>query len=175
MKEDYKFLCDWDLFYRFILDAILHNKKTAFIDKGYVGWRFGGESVSKNLFLNHFYEHEDFIKRITGELNSLKLLDKKTLRKCVFQALKYRMQKLHSDFIKKTNLKQKISLLPVMLKLYCSRLPLFLDMVLSIIFIPFKIISFVVEKIFIPLFVSPQATKEKIYNKLLKHIAKKQI
>lgn len=175
MKENYKFLCDWDLFYRFILDAILHNKKTAFIDKGYVGWRFGGESVSKNLFLNHFYEHEDFIKRITGELNSLKLLDKKTLRKCVFQALKYRMQKLHSDFIKKTNLKQKISLLPVMLKLYCSRLPLFLDMVLSIIFIPFKIISFVVEKIFIPLFVSPQATKEKIYNKLLKHIAKKQI
>jgi glycosyltransferase involved in cell wall biosynthesis len=98
MNEKYKFLCDWQLFFEFLLDSYKNGKQTMNIDRGYVGWRMHTNSVSGTMALAHFYEHTDFIKKLKSIYRSEWLLPAKQLKQNLIAAENYRYERILKDY-----------------------------------------------------------------------------
>lgn len=140
MNENYKFLCDWDLFFKFLLNAFVNNKNIGYVDAGYVGWRNHNNSVSGKLCIEHFYEHQDFIKRISKLYIAQEILTRSEVEENIFLALNYRTSRIFDDYLYRLPLKEKIQKMPAILWIIISNLNIWLHSLLQIIFMPFSII-----------------------------------
>jgi glycosyltransferase involved in cell wall biosynthesis len=103
MDEKYKFLCDWQLFLDFLLDAYKNNKQTLHIEKCYVGWRVHQDSITSSLGLTHFTEHEDFIKKLKLTYQKNNILSPQQLQQNIKIAEAYRYKRILEDHIKYGN------------------------------------------------------------------------
>lgn len=64
MREDYRYLCDWKLFFDFLMISYKENKLLGMITNiDYIYYRFYNNNISNNLIFNHFFEHKYFIKK----------------------------------------------------------------------------------------------------------------
>lgn len=104
MNEQYKFLCDWDFFFRIILNEYLNGRDNAiYISGALVGWRNHENSITETMALTHFTEHENFIKHIVPIYKKYKLISKKELSEVQKLAEQYRYRRILSDYEKYKN------------------------------------------------------------------------
>lgn len=100
MRDDYRFLCDWDLFFRMLLSEAEGHRPVIRITPGLVGWRVHEESVTSRLWLKHFEEHAEFTKRLC-EAGTAPRLPFTTTQECdhfLVRCISYRYQRLMQDF-----------------------------------------------------------------------------
>lgn len=147
MNEDYKFLCDWDLFFKFLLNAFENNKRIGYIDRGYVGWRNHKNSVSGKLCIEHFYEHQDLIKRISKLYIEREILNRSEIEENNFLAINYRTSRLFDDYLYRLPLKEKFQKGPAISWIVISHLNIWLRCLLQILFAPFSIIYRIIAAI----------------------------
>mgnify|MGYP004599832953 CR=1 FL=1 len=99
MKEDYLFLCDWEMFFRYLLYCEEKHLQFGYIEDGLVGWRVHENSVTGRLFICHYKEHKDFLKKLklfykwNGELSREELANNLCL------GAMYRMNRVFNDYI----------------------------------------------------------------------------
>lgn len=141
MNEKYKFLCDWQLFFDFLLDSYKNKKMTGYIDRGYVGWRIHPNSVSNKLFFLHFFEHEDFIKNITKIYKSWKILPRKSLLNNIYEATLYRYSRLNQDIKRQQFGLNSIKNLLTYLYICFSRKYMIVHLILTLLFLPINLIK----------------------------------
>lgn len=104
LNEKYKFLCDWDFFFRMILNEYLSCRPEAlFISGSLVGWRQHNESITSTMSLTHFYEHKELIDNIIEIYKARKILSKKDLKYAIQKAVDYRYDRLLKDYEKYGN------------------------------------------------------------------------
>ena len=104
MKEDYKFLCDWEFFSRLILNEYFSGRNEAmYITGQLVGWRQHENSITSTMALTHFEEHKDFIENLAAKYKSYKILSQKDLKNAINAAVDYRYNRLLNDYKKYGN------------------------------------------------------------------------
>ena len=104
LNEKYKFLCDWDFFFRMILNEYLSCRPEAlFISGSLVGWRQHNESITSTMSLTHFYEHKELIDNIIEIYKARKILSKKDLKYAIQKSIDYRYNRLIEDYEKYGN------------------------------------------------------------------------
>jgi GT2 family glycosyltransferase len=100
MDERLRFLCDWELFFRLLVDQIRQGKLVCRFTAGLFGWRTHDDSVTKRMWKVHFEEHEQFIEDVVtnAELDALGAFsadEKQHFSNCAFR---YRYNRLWDDF-----------------------------------------------------------------------------
>jgi glycosyltransferase involved in cell wall biosynthesis len=58
MRDDWSFLCDWELFAKLLLWCGKKNELVAFSTAGLIGWRLHKESTTSMKWKNHYLEHQ---------------------------------------------------------------------------------------------------------------------
>ena len=106
MNEQYDFLCDWDFFFRILLDSYVRQEWTAmFYTKGLVGWRKHNNSTTSTMALICFKEHQHFIDKIIPIYKKMKIIKKKQLKENIKEAIDNRYDRVISDYHKYHNFK----------------------------------------------------------------------
>lgn len=104
MNEHYKFLCDWDFFFRILLNEYLCVRNEAlFISGSLTGWRQHNDSITSTMSLTHFTEFGELLRSIISEYKKHKILKKKDLNKEIKRAIEYRYNRLLDDYEKYGN------------------------------------------------------------------------
>jgi glycosyltransferase involved in cell wall biosynthesis len=100
MDERYRFLCDWEFFYRLLVDQIKQRKLVARFSAGLVGWRTHINSVTGKLRRVHCEEHERFINEVLSntELEEIGAMSAEEKAHFAHRALHYRYHRLWDDF-----------------------------------------------------------------------------
>ncbi|MEI0799675.1 glycosyltransferase family 2 protein, partial [Brachyspira intermedia] len=144
LYEKYDFLCDWRLFFDFIIYSYKkdNNKKLIQLDQGYVAWRLHNNNISSKLIFNHFYEHEDFMKYLFNIYKELNILDDKMLFNNLYDAILYRYNRLKNDI--KINNKNKSYLLKY-LSICASSKYIYFHTFFSILLLPIKLVKKIIE------------------------------
>jgi glycosyltransferase involved in cell wall biosynthesis len=57
MREDWHFLCDWDLFARLLLRCARRHELACYATAGHFGWRLHDESTTTRRWRDHYLEH----------------------------------------------------------------------------------------------------------------------
>jgi len=140
MKESYRFLCDWQLFYDFLIDANRHGKAMINISKGHVGWRVHSDSVTGTLFVTHYLEHLDFIKNISIAYKQMRIASRMQIRYYNQSAAQYRTKRLAVDF-KNQSSESKARNRTSYYKLRLTDRYLLVHRALNVILFPFKVLS----------------------------------
>ncbi|MEM6470797.1 MAG: glycosyltransferase family 2 protein, partial [Planctomycetota bacterium] len=68
MREDWSFLCDWELFAKLLLRAIKHRRFAGYAMAGNFAWRLHDESTTTTKWRDHFLEHEKLMEEWEQEL-----------------------------------------------------------------------------------------------------------
>ena len=99
MREDFDFMCDWDLWIRMIACEHGRNRLIGRLSPGYVGWRAHPDSTTGRLWHRHFLEHEQLMEGIKGDdALSVGLIGSARTRDAFFAgAVRYRYQRLWDD------------------------------------------------------------------------------
>ena len=105
LNDNLDFLCDWEFYFKLLLDAYKRGKTTGIISKGLVGWRMHENSTSGSMALIHFKEHKKFIRKINKIYKKLHILDKEQLNRALKAAKDYRYKRLLQDYNKYKNFK----------------------------------------------------------------------
>lgn len=106
MNEKYDFLCDWDFFFRILLDGFKRNELTAiFFSKGLVGWRNHSNSITSTMSLACFNEHKFFIDSIIPIYKKRKIISSKLLKQNLRDAIDFRYNRVIADYQKFHNFK----------------------------------------------------------------------
>lgn len=101
MNEKYDFLCDWDFFFRILLDGFQRQELSAiFFSKGLVGWRNHGNSITSTMSLTCFNEHKHFIDSIIPVYKNAKIISSKQLKQTIQDAVDFRYNRLLADYQK---------------------------------------------------------------------------
>jgi hypothetical protein len=103
MNINYKFLCDWDLFFKFLWNSWKRSKQVLYIDKGYVGWRVHAESITGTMELWHFNEHKIVVERIADSYKEQKFLTEKEIDYLLHLAENYRYRRLIDNYYRYKN------------------------------------------------------------------------
>ena len=166
MDENYKFLCDWRLFFDFLLNSYDKNKTLCCFSAGYVGWRMHDQSVTSTLFIDHFLEHENFINRIILIYQQKKLISKRKLKQNIYNATKYRYNRLLRDLKTYNKNSTKFVTLLCYMQFLLSRKYGIIHILLKIMFIPSQLISTIFNALYKIIF-KPKDCIEKIEKKLV--------
>lgn len=105
LDEKYKFICDWDFWFRLLLNEYKEGRDIVTIPSGYVGWRNHGESISSTLSLTLFYEHIDFFNKLITIYRKEQLLPEKNLKEKLKIIENYRYTRILNDYKKYNNFK----------------------------------------------------------------------
>lgn len=167
MDESYKFLCDWQLFFDFLLSSYKQGKSICFYNTGYVGWRVHEQSVTSTLYIDHFLEHERFIRKISQVYNEMKIVSKNKLRQNIYDATKYRYERLYTDLKKYTKKGFKFKSHLLYLRFLLSRKYGIIHCFLKIIFMPAVFIRIIAHFIYKAI-IDPNHYIEKIEKKLVR-------
>ena len=62
MREDWSFLCDWELFANLLLRAVNHSQFVGYVTAGNYAWRLHEDSTTTTKWRQHFTEHADLMK-----------------------------------------------------------------------------------------------------------------
>lgn len=121
MNTDYRFLCDWELFYKICMEIYANKRKLMYLPAGYVGWRVHPDSTTTKLFIAHYFEHKDFIHKIAVTYRHDNILSVKELKDNIKKAAKYRLKRLLRDY-KSASPQVKLRNFPKLLSVYFSNL-----------------------------------------------------
>lgn len=165
MDESYKFLCDWQLFFDFLMDSYEKDKSFCCFSAGHVGWRMHEESVSSTLFIEHFLEHERFISNIIEIYKRKRIVSKRKLKQNIYDATKYRYSRLLNDLKKYKKNRSKFIVYLHYLSFLLSRKYGIVHCLLKLVFIPSQIIRMLSHFIYQVIF-EPKSCIEKIEKKL---------
>lgn len=99
LREDFDFMCDWDLWVRLIACEQRHNRFIGRLSAGYVGWRGHADSTTGRLWHRHFLEHEQLMEglRADKDLASTLIGGERTQDLFFAHAVRYRYRRLHAD------------------------------------------------------------------------------
>lgn len=104
MNDEYKFLCDWDFFFRIIFNEYLSQRSSAiYVSGSLVAWRIHENQITSTMALTHFYEHEKFIKDMSGIYERYEILKRRDLRRAINIATDYRYNRILDDYKKYNN------------------------------------------------------------------------
>ncbi len=141
MDETYDFLCDWELFYRFLMDSAKNKKSLISVPSGYVAWRIHYESTSGKMFVTHFLEHERFCVKLKNDYLEKKFFDDEVyLKRNLLNALIYRNKRLLVDYFKQPFSIKMSNLLKIIILIF-SRPSCMVLFLLNVIFRPYLIIK----------------------------------
>jgi GT2 family glycosyltransferase len=117
MREDFDFMCDWDLWIRMIACEHGRNRLIGRLSPGYVGWRAHPDSTTGRLWHRHFLEHEQLMEGIKGDdALSVGLIGSARTRDGFFAgAVRYRYQRLWDD-VSRMTAGQCVRALPMILR-----------------------------------------------------------
>jgi glycosyltransferase involved in cell wall biosynthesis len=62
MRDDWSFLCDWELFAKLLLWCGRRNEQVAYATAGLFAWRLHKESTTSMKWKNHYLEHQALMK-----------------------------------------------------------------------------------------------------------------
>lgn len=63
MREDWSFLCDWELFAKLLLRSVSHRKFVGYATAGNFAWRLHEESTTTTKWRQHYLEHAELMKQ----------------------------------------------------------------------------------------------------------------
>jgi glycosyltransferase involved in cell wall biosynthesis len=67
MREDFDFLCDWELLVRLIASQHRQHRFLGRLTPGFVGWRVHPNSTTGRLWHRHFLEHEQMMEELRAD------------------------------------------------------------------------------------------------------------
>ena len=141
MDESYDFLCDWDFYFRILLNAYKKGRNSIDISKGLVGWRVHNNSTTGTMALVCFNEHIRFINNIIKIYKKYHILSRKELRQALRASSEYRYERVINDYKKYHNF--ELPKIPVIykseykkVKLYNEKLKKHINLFLK----PFKVV-----------------------------------
>lgn len=141
MYEDYKFLCDWKLFFDFLIVSYKENKRLGHIIGNFVYYRFSNDNITSSLIFNHFFEHKDFIERISKIYEEENIISKKSLLYNIYNATKYRFDRLKKDIKTKNDNRIYLKYISILLSQKYSWFHIFF----TIILFPLKVVKEILE------------------------------
>ena len=141
MYEDYRFLCDWKLFFDFLITSYEENKMLGCISFGLVYYRVHNDNISNNLIFSHFFEHKDFIEKISKIYEEKNLLSNKKLLDNIYKATKYRFDRLKKNIKTKKNNRIYLKYIYILL----SQKYTWFNILFTIILLPLKIVKEILE------------------------------
>jgi glycosyltransferase involved in cell wall biosynthesis len=106
LDEKYQFLCDWDFFFRILINEYVANRNIIVIPHGYIGWRVHNDSTTGTMALTHFNEHLELTHRMVDVYDKLRILPEKELKAGVKLAEDYRYRRVLEDYNKYKNFKR---------------------------------------------------------------------
>lgn len=117
MREDFDFLCDWDLALRLVVEEHRRHGVVAHLGPGFVGWRLHGDNTTGRLWPRHFLEHEQLMADLAadGALVESLLGDGGIADSFFAAAVRYRYRRLASD-VSGLGLGRALSSLPTILR-----------------------------------------------------------
>ena len=117
MREDFDFMCDWDLWIRMIACEQRRNRLIGRLSPGHVGWRAHPDSTTGRLWHRHFLEHEQMMEDLRNdEVLSEALIGNARTRDGFFAgAVRYRYQRLWDD-VSHMTAGQLVRALPMILR-----------------------------------------------------------
>ncbi|MCG8650244.1 MAG: glycosyltransferase [Pirellulales bacterium] len=68
MREDWRFLCDWEFFARLLLDLAQSNQYVGNATAGTYGWRVHPDSTTGRYWKDHFLEHQQLMEQWSQQL-----------------------------------------------------------------------------------------------------------
>ena len=80
LDEKYRFVCDWEFWFRLLLHEHKAGHDILAVPAGYVGWRNHEESITSTMSLTLFHEHIDFFNKLLEIYKEEQLLEKHTLK-----------------------------------------------------------------------------------------------
>jgi glycosyltransferase involved in cell wall biosynthesis len=104
MREDFNFLCDWELLVRLIAAQHRRHRFIGRLTQGYVGWRVHPNSTTGRLWHRHFLEHEQMMAEMQAdERFSGSIIGDRSARDGFFAcAVRYRYARLWQDAARMT-------------------------------------------------------------------------
>ncbi|TWT82705.1 GalNAc(5)-diNAcBac-PP-undecaprenol beta-1,3-glucosyltransferase [Planctomycetes bacterium CA13] len=113
MREDWRFLCDWDFFARSLLELATTNQYIGYATAGTYGWRVHPDSTTGHYWRHHFLEHQELMETWTRELPQVAdlFVDSIDFNHFINKGHSYRYQRLWQD-VEKLFTKDRISALP---------------------------------------------------------------
>lgn len=142
MREDYQFLCDWDLFFKFLMDAFQNNKRFIYIpNRNFIAWRIHEDSTTGAMYWRHFFEHESFIKEVAQIYRENKIVSGRDLKRNIYMAAKYRFERIKKDIKRSRHFSDKVLYIWVCLTRRYKIIHLFAGILFLFIEIPSKILQ----------------------------------
>ncbi len=120
LDESYDFICDWDFYFRLLLNAYKKGKNSIEISQGLVGWRVHDNSTTGTMSLVHFNETVRFVNDITKIYKENKILSDKELKRAAGDAVKYRYERVVDDYNKYHNF--ELPKIPIVYKVEYQKL-----------------------------------------------------
>lgn len=99
MREDFDFLCDWDLLVRLLAGQQQSGRFVARLSEGFVGWRLHANSTTGRLWHRHFLEHERMMTAMRDDaaLCASVIGDRRACDTFFAHAVRYRYRRLAGD------------------------------------------------------------------------------
>ncbi|MEI0799678.1 glycosyltransferase family 2 protein, partial [Brachyspira intermedia] len=144
LYEKYDYLCDWKLFFDFLIYLYNNQISTDLInfEEGYVAWRHHDNNLSDKLIFHHFYEHEDIIKYMYNTYTKFNLLSSDKLFDNIYKAIIYRFSKLKTDInLNKKNRKYLLKYFSICF----SRKYTYIRLLFIILLLPVKLVKKIIE------------------------------
>lgn len=100
MRDELRFLCDWEFFFRLLLDQIERERLVLRLSAGLYAWRVHGDSVTGKLWKTHYLEHRLVLGEILAHplVNSLGLFTPSEKQAFLCEGEHYRYKRLREDF-----------------------------------------------------------------------------